>query len=246
MRKIAIIPARYQSSRFPGKPLALILNKPMIQHVYERVLKTDEINEVYVATDDTRIYDCVIAFGGKAIMTSTTHTCGTDRLKECVDILKLDDDDIIINIQGDEPLINKNIVKDLIHIFDDDKTYMGTLKIQIKDQSELSNYNVVKVICDKNNDAIYFSRLPIPFNRDDEKIIYYKHVGVYGYRKWFLVKFSQMNRTMLEKSESLEQLRIIENGFKIKVLETSFYTIGVDTPEQLNEVINRMESEKYE
>ena len=229
----ALIPSRYGSSRFPGKPLAQIAGKPMIQWVYENVKKIKTLEDVYVATDDQRIYDAVSNFGGKAWMTSSEHTCGTDRLAECVDILKLDADDIVLNIQGDEPLIKPEMILDLISTFDDDGVYMGTLKKKIEDESEIMNPNVVKVISDIHDDAIYFSRYTIPYERDGVRRVHYKHVGTYGYKVWFLKKYSSLPKTELELSESLEQLRVIENGLKIRVKETVFQTIGVDTPEQI-------------
>ena len=236
MKVVAIIPSRYGSSRFPGKPLAKILDKPMIQWVYENVLKSKLVNSVYVATDDQRIYDCVKKFNGEALMTSKNHTCGTDRLAECVNILNLSDDDIVLNIQGDEPLINNEMIQDLYSCFDTNDVYMGTLKKEIDDQKELDNPNVVKVINDINDYAIYFSRYCIPYERDNYKTKHFKHIGVYGYKVWFLKKYSTMPKTLLEVTESLEQLRVIENGFKIRIKETSFRTIGVDTPEQIKEV----------
>lgn len=236
MKTIVIIPSRYGSSRFPGKPLALICGKPMIQHVYENVAVTYGIAEVYVATDDKRIYDSVVGFGGKALMTSPHHTCGTDRLAECVDILKLDDNDIVLNIQGDEPLINSEMVHNLMSCFDDGQVYMGTLKKEIVVAEELDNPNVVKVITDTHDDAIYFSRYCLPYNRDGREVKHYKHVGAYGYKTYFLKKFSKMEKTNLELSESLEQLRVIEHGLKIRVKETHVQTVGIDTPEQLQMV----------
>lgn len=240
-KKIAIIPSRYGSSRFPGKPLALIKGKPMIQHVYENVKKVTELDEVYVATDDKRIFDVVTAFGGKALMTSDRHTCGTDRLAECAQMLNLEEEDLVLNIQGDEPLINKEMILDLLSCFDSEDVYMGTLKKKITAEEELNNSNVVKVICDVNEYAIYFSRFCLPFERDEKKAIHYKHIGAYGYKKWFLMKYSNMSKTGLEIAESLEQLRVLENGYKIRVKETQFQTVGVDTPEQLLQVEKLME-----
>ncbi len=233
MNFYAIIPSRYGSSRFPGKPLATIGGKPMIQWVYENVMRVSCLKDVYVATDDQRIFDVVIGFGGKVLMTSTDHTCGTDRLAECADILNLDSDDIVLNIQGDEPLIRPEMVQDLISTFEDDSVYMGTLKKKIEEESEITNPNVVKVISDINGDAIYFSRYTIPYERDGKHHIHFKHVGTYGYKVWFLKKYSKMPKTELELAESLEQLRVIENGLKIRVKETNWQTIGVDTPEQI-------------
>ena len=237
MRKyVALIPARYGSHRFPGKPLALINGKPMIQWVYENVSGVEAVADIYVATDDKRIYDNVKAFGGKALITSATHTCGTDRLAECVELLKLGSDDIVLNIQGDEPLIRKEMVEDLISCFDSPDVYMGTLKKKIEIVDELDNPNVVKIITDVNDYAIYFSRYCLPYERDIKKTDHYKHIGAYGYTAKFLSQYSKMPKTGLEIAESLEQLRVIENGLKIKVKETKYQTVGVDTPEQLKQV----------
>lgn len=233
MKTIVIIPSRYGSSRFPGKPLALIAGKPMIQHVYENVTKTPQIDDVYVATDDDRIFQAVQSFDGKALMTSPNHTCGTDRLAECADILNLSDDDIVLNIQGDEPMITPKMVSTLRSCFDNTEVYMGTLKKRINSKEELDNPNVVKVITDVNDNAIYFSRYCLPYNRDNRKVEHFKHVGAYGYKTFFLKRFSKMPKTELEMAESLEQLRVIENGYKIMVKETDVMTVGIDTPEQL-------------
>ena len=242
MKTIVIIPARYGSTRFPGKPLALIKGKPMIQWVYENAKKCEKVDDVYVATDDSRIFECVEGFNGKALMTSDKHTCGTDRLAECAEILKLEDEDIILNIQGDEPTFRKEMIEDLESIFEDKDVYFGTLKVLIDSQEELDNPNVVKVIDDINNDAIYFSRFTLPYERDkNRKTNHYKHIGAYGYKKWFLMKYSKMEKSELELSESLEQLRAIENGYKIRVKETKYQTVGVDTPEQIEEVEKLME-----
>lgn len=232
MRKIAIIPARYQSTRFPGKPLANISGKPMIQWVYENVRKVNVLDDVYVATDDERIFNAVETFGGKVLMTANTHTCGTDRLAECINILNLNEEDIVLNIQGDEPLIKPEMIEDLLNAFDTEDVYMVTLK-KIIDEEEMDNPNVVKVITDINDNAIYFSRYCVPYERDRGFVKHYKHIGVYGYKTWFLCKFSKMSKTSLEKAESLEQLRVIENDLKIKVKETIYHSIGVDTPEQI-------------
>ena len=236
MRTVAIIPARYGSSRFPGKPLALIAGKPMVRHVYERVMSI--LPEVYVATDDERIYDAVKGFGGRALMTSGKHCCGTDRLAECALMpeLGLEGGDLILNIQGDEPLIRPEMVRDLIGCFDDPQVVMGTLKKEITRPEDLDNPNVVKVVTDVNGDALYFSRFCIPFERGGAAAKHYKHVGVYGYKKDFLLKFSRMQRSSLEAGESLEQLRVLENGYRIRVRETIYDTVGVDTPEQLEEI----------
>lgn len=230
MKKIiAVIPSRYESSRFPGKPLAMICNKPMIQHVYERVLSVKQIYDVYVATDDKRIFDCVETFGGKAIMTSQCN-CGTDRVyQDSKDI----DCDIVLNIQGDEPTIKTEMIEDLISAFNDDKVQFATLKKRCEISDDYFAPNTVKVITDINGDAIYFSRYAVPYNRDDRLINYYKHIGVYGYTKKFLKKYVSLPQSSLELAESLEQLRAIENGYKIRVIETKYNSIGVDLPEHV-------------
>lgn len=234
IRMIAIIPARYQSSRFPGKPMALINGKPMIQWVYECVNKAQGVSETYVATDDERILKCVQSFNGKAIMTSAKHESGSDRLAECAEILKLNEDDIILNIQGDEPMIQELMIQELISTMSDSNVYMGTLKEKIDNVHDINNPNIVKVITDINDDAIYFSRYSIPYNRNELKdLIYYRHVGVYAYKVFFLKKYTKLSKSRLEIAESLEQLRVLENGYKIRVLETKCSSIGVDTVEQL-------------
>lgn len=235
MKKIiAIIPARYSSSRFPGKPLAKIKNKPMIQWVYETISKIDKIDETYIATDDIRIAECIDKFNGKYIITSNKHNSGSDRIAECAIKLGINDNDIVLNIQGDEPMIKEEMIKELINAFDDENVYMATLKKEISNENEVNNPNVVKVITDINDDAIYFSRSTIPNNRENmEKIKYFKHIGVYGYKKSFLINFTELKEGRLESIEKLEQLRVIENGFKIRVLETKYQTIGVDIPEHI-------------
>lgn len=231
---VAIIPARYQSSRFPGKPLALINGKPMIQWVYERISDIKKISQTYVATDDARIAECVQQFGGEAIMTSAKHDSGSDRIAECIEILKLNEDDIILNIQGDEPLIQEIMVQELIATMSGQDVYMGTLKERITNEDDIDNPNIVKVITDANDNAIYFSRYPVPYDRSGSKdLVYYRHVGVYAYRVFFLKKFTQLPKSYLEIAESLEQLRVLENGYKIRVLETQCSSIGVDTVEQI-------------
>lgn len=230
MKIIAVIPARYESSRFPGKPLANICGKPMICWVYEAVKKVEEISGVYVATDDERIYKTVEDFGGKAVMTGKC-SCGTERIAEaCRDI----DCDVVLNIQGDEPMIQRGMILDLISAFRDSSVEMATLKKRITTEGEINNPNIAKVITDVNNDAIYFSRSSIPYNRDGrEGVKYYKHIGVYGYTKHFLECFAAWERSSLEQAEELEQLRVIENGYKIRVVETEYQSIGVDLPEHI-------------
>lgn len=241
MKKIVLIPARYHSKRFPGKPLHLINGKEMILWVYDNAIKNPQVDEVYVATDSSEILSCVRKHGGDAILTSSEHTCGTDRLAECADILGLDDEDIILNIQGDEPLLDSRAINDLLKCFEDPHVYMGTLKKKINSESEKNDPNVVKVITDVNHDAIYFSRYAIPFNRDGrDDVKYYKHIGVYAYKGWFLKNYSKMGDSKLQLIESLEQLRALENGYKIRVMETSYESLGVDIPEQISLVEERM------
>ena len=226
---VAVIPARYGSSRFPGKPLALICGKPMIQWVYECVKSVNEIDEVFVATDDKRIWKTVNAFGGYAIMTGEC-TCGTDRVYEAS---KDFDADIVLNIQGDEPLIKSEMIRDLIHTFDDPSVVMATLKKEMLSE-DVNDPNIVKVITNINGDAVYFSRSAIPYNRAGrEAVKYYKHIGIYGYTKEFLSKFVALPQSELELTEKLEQLRTLEHGFKIRVAETKYQSIAVDLPEHI-------------
>lgn len=229
---VAVIPARYESSRFPGKPLALILGKPMIQWVYERVSMAKEVDAVFVATDSQRIADCVASFGGKAIMTGECNS-GTDRVYEAVNGY---DCDIVVNIQGDEPTIKYQEICELLSAFEDKTVYMATLKKRINVESEIDNPNVVKVVTDINNNAIYFSRSRIPFNRLGETTDYYRHVGMYAYKMNFLEKFVKLDESIHEKIEKLEQLRVLDNGYKIRVLETQFENYGVDVPTDIESV----------
>lgn len=239
MKKVAVIPARYSSSRFPGKPLVDICGKPMIQWVYERVSKVEEIDQVVVATDDERIYEVVQEFGGCVIMTGEC-SCGTERVYQtCKEI----DADVVINVQGDEPLIKIEMIQGLIHAFEDETVQMVTLKKRITNEEEINNVNVVKVITDNQENAIYFSRYPIPYVRENQEIEIYKHIGIYGYRKTFLEKFISLPQGLLERAESLEQLRAIENGYKIKVVTTEFQSVGVDCPEDIEKVLEQIEKE---
>ena len=235
MRKIyAIIPARYASSRFPGKPLALINGVPMIQWVYSTLSKIELLDNVYVATDNRMIYDVVKSFNGNVLMTSEKHQCGSERIAECIDILNISSNDIILNIQGDEPLIKEEEILDLLDCFKNDEVYMGTLKKLITDPKEISNPNVVKVVTDIYQYALMFSRNPLPCYRSyNSQLKYFKHIGIYGYSAEFLLKYSSLGQTPLENAESLEQLRVLEHGYKIKVLETQCQTIGVDSPDDI-------------
>ena len=245
MKITAVIPARYASTRFPGKALAEIDGRPMIQHVYERAAQSKLVGRVIVATDDRRIADAVSAIGGETMMTSASHETGTDRLAEVAAGL---DSDIVVNVQGDEPLIDPAMIDLALQPFiEEAELQMGTLKTRIKCLHDFLSPNVVKVVTDNRDNALYFSRSPLPFFRDkwkdlkDEsfssgKLLCFKHVGLYVYRRDFLLKFAAMPATFLEISEKLEQLRAIENGVKIRVVETDFESIGVDTPEDLLKV----------
>jgi 3-deoxy-manno-octulosonate cytidylyltransferase (CMP-KDO synthetase) len=244
MKKFAFIPARYQSSRFPGKPLTLIAGKPMIQRVYERAVACPQLTDVYVATDDKRISDCVSEFGGKAIMTDASHSSGTDRIAQSALTVGLEQDDIIVNIQGDQPIFDPAIVSQLIEPLEEDRTIsMTTLKHRIQDQSNVQNPNHVKVVTDRQGFALYFSRHPIPYYRDSRgPVEHFKHLGFYGFRMRFLIQFTRLSEGVLESAEKLEQLRVLEHGFKIKVVETAFDSVEVDVPEdvaRVEEVLKR-------
>ena len=240
MKKIiAVIPARYQSSRFPGKPLVQIAGKSMIQRVYERVKEVSAIYEVLVATDDKRIFDEVLSFGGKAVMTGEC-SCGTERVYEAVSDI---DCNIVINVQGDEPLINKEMLEGLINAFEDETVEMATLKKEIQSKRDIEDPNVVKVVTDQKNNAIYFSRYAIPYDRDRIGVTYYRHIGIYAYTKTFLEKYIKLPKSSLEICESLEQLRVLDNGYDIRVVETQYESIGVDLPEHVALVERMLEDE---
>ena len=232
---IAFIPARYPSTRFPGKPLVLISGKPMIQHVYERAQACPQLDETYVATDDQRIYACVEGFGGRAIMTSEDHQSGTDRIAEAAERVNVGPRDIVINIQGDQPLFHPSMLADLIRPLNEDPSIpMSTLMHRIRENKEIQDPNNVKVVVDTNGYALYFSRHPIPFIRDKgSRQHYYKHIGMYAYRKEFLGAFTRLPYGKLEGVEKLEQLRALEHGFRIKVTETPFDSTEVDVPEDV-------------
>lgn len=244
MRILGVIPARFASTRFPGKPLIDIEGKSMIQRVYEQALKTLQLDEVVVATDDERILLHVNGFGGRAILTADTHQSGTDRCAEVSE--KLPGFDIIINIQGDEPFIDPKQIDLVCSCFADEETELATLVKKISSEEELFNQNSPKVVLNKFSEAIYFSRHTIPFLRGVEKHewlqnhTFYKHIGIYGYRISTLQAITQMPVSLLEKTEALEQLRWIENGYKIKVAVTDIETSAVDTPEDLQKVLKKM------
>ena len=250
MKFIAIIPARYASTRFPGKPLADMGGKPMIQRVYEQVRKS--ISDVYVATDDERILDAVESFGGNAVMTSVNHRSGTDRCNEAYQKIGKPFD-AVLNIQGDEPFIYPYQIELLKECFTDKSVEIATLVKPFERKGglvALQNSSTPKVVISKNMEAIYFSRSIIPFLRDVEKNdwlnkhTFYKHIGIYGYRTDILQEITQLTPGVLEQAESLEQLRWIENGYKIKVGVTTHETIGIDTPEDLENAIAHLQENK--
>ncbi len=258
-KAVVVIPARFDSTRFPGKPLATLKGKFIIQHVYEQVSSAKLIDTVFVATDDKRVFDAVISFRGRAIMTSSSHICGTDRIAEAARDL---DCNIVVNVQGDEPFIRPEMVDDAVSLLmEDSKASMSTLAKKISGVDEILSPNVVKVIMDNEGFALYFSRSPIPYYRDEWQIqrtehprqntegvstfelripnpglrpfYCYKHIGIYGFRKDALMSFSSMKKSRLELVEKLEQLRALAAGLKIKVKETQYDTFGIDTVEDL-------------
>lgn len=239
MKFIGIIPARYQSSRFPGKPLVNIKGKPMIQWVYENAQKA--LDRVFVATDDERIFNAVKAFGGEVVNTLSTHQSGTDRCAEAAGkIAEEYDFDVVINIQGDEPFIKPEQVESIKSCFDDREVEIATLVKKIENGEELFNPNRPKVVIDRKQNALYFSRSPIPFNRNEEdkanwhlKNKCWAHIGMYAFRYETLCDLTKLGQTPLELAECLEQLRWLESGYKIRTAETTVQTIGIDTPEDL-------------
>jgi 3-deoxy-manno-octulosonate cytidylyltransferase (CMP-KDO synthetase) len=243
---IGIIPARYASTRFPGKPLVDIKGKSMIQRVYEQVQKAG-LNAVYVATDSEQIYHHVLSFGGKCLMTSELHQSGTDRCNECAIMLNLKDNDVLINIQGDEPFIQPDQIINLSNCFVHQHTQIATLIKQISTINDLESNTIPKVVLNRNNDAIYFSRsiIPYPAKKSSDELlaagVYFKHIGIYAYRVQTLKEISALTPSMLEQTESLEQLRWIENGYTIKTAITTAETIAIDTPEDLEKAMHYLE-----
>lgn len=236
MKFIGIIPARYASTRFPGKPLALLGGKPVIQHVYEKVAAV--LEAAYVATDDERIYDVVKSFGGQVVMTRTDHKSGTDRIEEAIE--KIGGEwDVVVNVQGDEPFVAKSQLDTICHCFDDPTTQIATLGKPFESMEAVQNPNSPKIVVDNMGFAMYFSRSVIPYVRGKEKsswLTHYpflKHLGIYAYRKDVLRQVTQLPQSSLEIAESLEQLRWLQNGFKIKVGTTDVETVGIDTPQDL-------------
>lgn len=241
MKVLCVIPARYASTRLPGKPLKDIAGKPMICRVYDRASEAEKIAAAIVATDDERIYEAVRQHGGKAVMTRKDHPTGTDRLAEVAE--KYPDVDLIINVQGDEPLIEPSLIDELAAAFEEDAALqMATVCTEIQDKEEQENPNNVKVVMDKNGYALYFSRSLMPYPRRAGTPVY-KHIGIYAYKRDFLLRYAKMEETPLEHAESLEQLRALENGYRIKVIKTPYRFVGVDTEEDLakvNEIFRQM------
>jgi 3-deoxy-manno-octulosonate cytidylyltransferase (CMP-KDO synthetase) len=240
IRSLGVIPARYGAQRFPGKPLAMIARKTLVQRVYEQATKSTRLDKVIVATEDTRILEAVEAFGGDAMLTSPDCATGTDRVAE---VALAYDCDLVVNIQGDEPLMRPEMIDQLVEaMLSDPKCVMGTLARKLESAANLDNPNVVKVALAQNGNALYFSRSRVPFVRDATSndstewlklAKFYKHLGIYAFRREFLLEFVQLPQSLLEKTEKLEQLRALENGFAIKVLITPHDSIGVDRPEDV-------------
>lgn len=235
MKIIGVIPARYNSSRFPGKPLALIKGKPMIWWVYNQCCKADRLEAVIVATDDSRIEEACREMCIPVMMTSEDHKTGTERVAE---IARKIHADVYINIQGDEPLISPGEVNDLMGIFqNDDSVYFGSLRQKINDVESLVSTSIMKVVVDKNQNALFFSRNPIPSNlKEEAKVDVYRHVGIYGYKRNFLLEFANLPQSPLEIGESMEALRALEYGYDMRVIETQHSSMGVDLPEQIPEI----------
>lgn len=241
MKSICVIPARYSSTRLPGKPLKDICGKPMVCRVWERASRAASVTEVIVATDDERILQAVNEHSGRAMMTRADHKTGTDRLAEVAE--KFPNVEVVVNVQGDEPLIEPSLIDELVAAFVADKDLqMATVATELTDAEEMTNPNNVKVVLDKNDNALYFSRSLIPYPRNAGKSPVFKHIGIYAYRRQFLIDYAKMTPTPLEQAESLEQLRALENGFRIRVIKSSCQFVGVDTEEDLklvNEIYRR-------
>ena len=236
MTTVAIIPSRYGSTRLEGKPLREISGIPMIRRVYERTAAAQSVEAVFVATDDRRIFDAVAAFGGKAVMTSAANRSGTDRVGEAAERIGLEPDDMVINVQGDQPLVDPRAIGDLLRPFEEENPPdMTTLAFTIVEADEIVNPKDVKVTLDRQGNALYFSRATIPFSRD-RAIDYYKHLGLYAYPLRFLSIFRQLPTGLLEKTEKLEQLRVLESGYGIRVVITPFDSPEVDLPEDIERI----------
>ncbi|MFH1888703.1 MAG: 3-deoxy-manno-octulosonate cytidylyltransferase [Candidatus Omnitrophota bacterium] len=244
MDVIGIIPARYSSTRFEGKVLADILGKPMIQYVWEMAKQSLLLDDLVIACDDERVFEAANGFGAKVVLTAKGHLSGTDRIIEVVNPLEVKK---IINIQGDEPLIHPMMIDAVAQaLLDDGNLSMATIARKIDNACDADDPNVVKVVMDKNNFALYFSRSAIPYRAKESEVaspVYYKHIGLYGYTKDFLFTYKNLPVSSLEKTERLEQLRVLEGGYRIKVIETKYDTLGVDTPGDLEKVKLRLKEE---
>ena len=253
MKIVVVIPARLNSSRLPNKVLLDLHGKSVVQRVYEQCLKAENIDEVYIATDSQKVQESCLNFTDKVIMTDETHESGTDRIAQAVESIECD---AVINIQGDEPFIEPCLIDELANTFRDEETVMISALHKIEKVEDLKNPNVVKVTMDKNSNALYFSRSIIPHHRDEwnsllhhhttipKPLKFYRHLGVYGYTKEFLLKYSKMEQSYLEKLEKLEQLRVLENGYKIKMIETDYNSIGIDTMEDYEKALEILNDTK--
>ncbi len=230
MKKVIVIPARYASTRLPAKPLIKIGDKPIIQWVYERASASKLKDKIIIATDDERILEAAAGFGAEAVMTSQSCRSGTDRVYQA---LEGREGDIVVNLQGDEPFIRADMVDTLFSSIERDNLNMATLCCPLNDEAEMNDPNTVKVVIDKNSFALYFSRAPIPFVRGQRRAPLYKHIGIYGFERSFLEQFVFLSKSRLEETESLEQLRVLENGYKIKVVTTQYSGFGIDTEADL-------------
>lgn len=244
MKVIAMIPARYEASRFPGKLMKNLAGKSVILRTYEATKNSNLFEEVYVVTDSNKIYNEIVNNGGKAIKSSKTHETGSDRIAEAVEAI---DTDIVVNVQGDEPFTKKESLKKLLKVFKNSSQRnidIASLMIKIEDIDEINNPNNVKVVTDEENFAMYFSRAPIPFPREKSEAVYFKHIGIYAFRKNALLKFTKLPMNKLEAIEKLENLRFLANGMSVKMVETNEVAIGIDTPEDLEKANKRFMNNK--
>ena len=240
---LAIIPARYASTRFPGKIIASLAGKPLVAHTYARTCEARLVSDVVVATDDVRVVEALKPYDVRVVMTRADHPSGTDRIAEVAASM---DAEIVVNVQGDEPLIDPNTIDAVVQsLLDQPEVQMATARHRIVDPERITDPNVVKVVCNAKGHALYFSRCPIPYVRDGREsnpTCYWQHIGLYGYRRYFLLRFARMEQTELEQLEKLEQLRALESGFPIAVVETKYESIGVDTPADLEQARARLET----
>ncbi len=244
MKVIAMIPARYNSSRFPGKLMKYLAGKSVILRTYQAVKNSKLFEEVYVVTDSDIIFNEIVSNNGKAIKSKKAHESGSDRIAEAVENLEVD---IVINVQGDEPFTQTEPLSNLIEVFKKDKNKeidIASLMLKMEDKEEINNPNNVKVVTDEQNFAMYFSRAPIPYPREKSKAVYYKHIGIYAFRKDAILKFTKLPINNLEATEKLENLRFLANGLKVKMVETEYIAIGIDTPEDLEKANTIFNSNK--